>query len=183
MIPRKAFLINGKGVHEKKLVSFELALRNAGIEKFNLSPVTSILPPGCKIVSREEGLKLLKPGQIVHCILARNQTKKPGELLCAAVGTAVLAGENNYGYVSEHHSFGEEEEVAGECAACLAGTMLATAHDKEFEVEARDEKKTENGKVYRAGEQLIEAGYACQTAYGAEDGKWTTVVAAVVFVE
>jgi pyruvoyl-dependent arginine decarboxylase len=56
MIPRKAFITKGTGVHKDKLASFELALRAARIEKFNLVCVSSILPPNCKIVPKEEGL-------------------------------------------------------------------------------------------------------------------------------
>ena len=77
MIPRKAFLTKGTGVHKDRLASFELALRDAKIEKYNLVSVSSILPPNCKLVPREEGLAELKPGAIVHCVLARNDTNEP----------------------------------------------------------------------------------------------------------
>jgi len=53
--PTKVFLTKGVDVHKDKLASFELALRDAGIEKYNLVFVSSILPPNCKIISREEG--------------------------------------------------------------------------------------------------------------------------------
>ena len=72
MIPKKAFVTKGSGVHKDRLASFELALRAAGIEKYNLVSVFSILPPNCKIVHKDEGLLRLKPGDIVHCVLARN---------------------------------------------------------------------------------------------------------------
>ena len=47
-VPTKVFFTKGVGVHKDKLASFELALRNAGIEKCNLVYVSSILPPYCK---------------------------------------------------------------------------------------------------------------------------------------
>lgn len=62
MVPRKVFLTKGVGIHKDKLASFELALRNAGIEKCNLVCVSSIFPPECKMISKDEGLKMLKPG-------------------------------------------------------------------------------------------------------------------------
>ena len=46
-VPRGMFLTKGVGSHREELHSFELALRNAGIEKCNLVQVSSILPPGC----------------------------------------------------------------------------------------------------------------------------------------
>ena len=52
-VPTKIFFTKGVGVHKDRLASFELALRNAGIEKFNLVYVSSIFPPGAKIISKE----------------------------------------------------------------------------------------------------------------------------------
>ena len=49
MVPKKVFFTKGVGKHKDELQSFELALRNAGIEKSNLVKVSSIIPPKCKI--------------------------------------------------------------------------------------------------------------------------------------
>ncbi|MCD6237506.1 MAG: pyruvoyl-dependent arginine decarboxylase, partial [Thermoplasmata archaeon] len=68
MIPEAVFFTRGVGRHKEKLQSFEMALRDAGIAKFNIVRVSSILPPNCKLISREEGLKRLKPGQIIYCV-------------------------------------------------------------------------------------------------------------------
>ena len=62
------------GVHEDKLTSFEYALRNAGIAGTNLVLISSIFPPGAKLISRTAGLKLIKPGQILFTIYSKNQT-------------------------------------------------------------------------------------------------------------
>jgi len=179
MIPRKAFLTKGTGVHKDKLASFELALRDARIEKYNLVSVSSILPPNCKLVSREEGLAELKPGAIVHCVLARNDTNEPHRLMASAIGTAVPVNEENYGYISEHHSFGEEEIIAGEYAEDLAATMLATTLGIEFDAEMAWHEREQ---VYKASGHIFDSFHICRTAKGDKDGKWTTVVAAMVFV-
>ncbi|MGB9675484.1 MAG: pyruvoyl-dependent arginine decarboxylase, partial [Candidatus Nanoarchaeia archaeon] len=60
-IPQKVFFTKGVGKHFNQLQSFEAALRDAGIQMCNLVSVSSILPPNCKIIPKEEGLKLLKP--------------------------------------------------------------------------------------------------------------------------
>ena len=65
-VPKKIFLTKGKGVSKERLTSFELALREAGIESLNLITVSSILPPSCDFVTQEEGTKLLSPGQVVQ---------------------------------------------------------------------------------------------------------------------
>jgi arginine decarboxylase len=119
MVPKKLFFTKGVGKHKEKLESFEFALRNAGIEKFNLVKVSSILPPNCKIVSKERGLKELDTGQIVYCVISQNSSNEPRRLLAASIGCAIPTDRSNYGYLSEHHSFGEVEDKAGAYAEDL----------------------------------------------------------------
>lgn len=179
MIPQKVFLTKGVGVHKDKLASFELALRNAGIEKCNLVHVSSILPPNCKIIPREKGLELLKAGQITFCVMARNETNEPNRLISAAIGVALPKEETNYGYLSEHHAFGEKAEISGTYAEDLAATMLATTLGIEF-----DSSKTwdERKQIYRTNPQIFKTANICQSSEGNKDGLWTTVVAAAVFL-
>ncbi|MBN1256078.1 MAG: arginine decarboxylase, pyruvoyl-dependent [Planctomycetes bacterium] len=179
MIPSKVFFTKGVGTHKDKLASFELALRKAGIEKCNLVSVSSILPPGCKKISKEVGLKLLKPGQIVYVVMAREATNEPNRLLSAAIGVAKPARADEYGYLSEHHAFGETGKKSGEYAEDLAATMLATTLGIEFDPEtAWDERK----QIYRASAKIFTTSNICQSAECAKDGKWTTVVSAAVFI-
>ena len=179
MIPEKVFLTKGVGVHRDRLASFETALRNAGIEKCNLVTVSSILPPNCTVVSREKGLKTLKPGQITFCVLARNDTNEPNRMLSAAIGAAVPKKQTDYGYLSEHHAYGENAKASGEYAEDLAATMLATTLGIPFDPElAWDERK----QVYRASGHIIKTRNTCQSASGNKEGLWTSVVAAAVFI-
>ena len=77
-VPKEVFFTDGVGKHRTRLQSFELALRDADIEVFNLVRVSSIFPPHCKVVSRTRGLPKLQPGQIVHVVLAEAGTKEAG---------------------------------------------------------------------------------------------------------
>jgi arginine decarboxylase len=153
MVPKKVFFTKGVGVHKDKLASFELALRTAGIEKCNLVYVSSIFPPECKIISRAEGESILRPGQITFCVMARNQTNEPNRLISASIGLAIPAENENYGYLSEHHAFGETEGKSGDYAEDLAATMLATTLGIEFDADKnRDERKQEyitSGKIIK----------------------------------
>jgi arginine decarboxylase len=179
MIPTKVFFTKGVGVHKDKLASFELALRSAGIEKCNLVNVSSILPPNCKIIPREKGLGLLNPGQITFCVLARNTTKEPNRLISAAIGVAMPKDSSNYGYLSEHRSFGEVAKKSGEYAEDLAATMLATTLGIPFDSEkAWNERK----QVYKASGHIFRTTHICQSAEGNKNGLWTSVVAAAVFI-
>lgn len=179
MVPKKMFLTKGVGVHKDRLASFELALRDAGIEKCNLVCVSSILPPNCKIISKVEGLKQLKPGQITFVVLARNDTQEPNRLMASAIGLAVPTERQHYGYLSEHHSFGETSEKAGEYAEDLAATMLATTLGIEFDSE---QAWKEREQVYKASGHIFKTTNICQSAQGNKDGLWTTVISAAVFI-
>jgi pyruvoyl-dependent arginine decarboxylase (PvlArgDC) len=77
IIPKYMFFTKGVGYHRNKLQSFELALRDAGVEFCNLVMISSIYPPGCKIISKQEGVKNLAPGQITFVVMARQETNEP----------------------------------------------------------------------------------------------------------
>jgi len=179
MIPKKVFFTKGVGVHKDKLASFELALRKAGIEKCNLVYVSSILPPNCKMLSQAEGVKLLSPGQITFCVMARNETNESNRLISAAIGLAVPKDSDAYGYLSEHHAFGETDEKAGEYAEDLAATMLATTLGIDFNPDTAWEEREH---VYKASGKIFTSKNICQSAQGNKDGLWTTVISAAVFI-
>jgi arginine decarboxylase len=179
MIPKQIFLTKGMGRHKEKLTSFEMALRSAGIEQYNLVRVSSILPPECKIISREKGLKLLSPGEIVFCVMSENSTNESRRLTAASVGLAIPRDKKEHGYLSEHHSFGQNEEDAGDYAESLAAEMLATTLGVEFNEDASwDEQK----EYYRICGKIVRTTNITQTAMGDKNGIWTTVIAAAVFV-
>ena len=77
MIPKEMFFTKGVGRHMHKLQSFELALRDAGIEKQNLVRVSSIYPTSCKIILAREGIPKLRPGAITFVVLARRPPTSP----------------------------------------------------------------------------------------------------------
>ena len=179
MVPKHVFFTKGVGVHREKLASFEAALRNAGIEKFNLVRVSSIFPPGCRMVPRGRGLETLRPGQIVFCVMADTATNEPGRQMAASIGLAVPADGNHYGYLSEHHSFGETRRKAGDYAEDLAATMLATTLGLAFDPEsAYDERK----EIYRMSGKIIRSQNITQSARCCKHGRWTTCIACAVFV-
>ncbi len=179
MTPKKLFFTKGVGRHKERLASFELALRDAGIEKFNLVHVSSIFPPNCKIIPREKGLQEIHAGEIVHCVLVRNETDENNRLIVASIGNALPADPNAYGYLSEHHSFGETDEKAGEYAEDLAASMLATTLGIEFDAEKSwDERE----QIYKTSGKIIRTRNTTQSAQGKGE-VWTTVIAAAVFVE
>ena len=178
MIPKRFFLTKGVGKHREVLQSFELALRNAGIQHCNLVNVSSIIPPGCRLVSKETGLKLLRAGEITFVVLAKNSTNEQHRLIAASVGAAIPSRREQYGYLAEHHSFGQPEEVAGDYAEDLAATMLATTMGIPFDSEtAWDERK----QLFKTTGLIIKTTNITQSATGEKNDLWTTVIAAAVF--
>ncbi len=178
MVPTTAFVTKGVGKHKEKLTSFEMALRNAGIAEYNLVKVSSIFPPYCKLVSREEGLKHLTPGQIVYVVMSENSTDEPNRLIAASAGLAIPKDPSRYGYISEHHSYGQKGTVAGEYSEDLAAYMLATTLGAPFDP---DKSYDEQKDIWRISGHQVKTRNVTQTAVGDKNGLWTTVIAAVVF--
>ena len=178
-VPRYMFFTKGVGVAKEKLASFEHALRDAGIAHFNLVEVSSIYPPHCHIVDINEGLKRLEPGEIVHIVLARQQISEPGRRIVASIGLALPSEKGRYGYLAEHHGFGQTEVEAGEYAEDLAASMLASTLGVEFDP---DKDYDERREIYQMSGKIVESQHISQAALGAEGKAWTTVLAAAVFI-
>lgn len=180
MVPKRIFFTKGVGKHKQELQSFELALRNAGIEKCNIVSVSSIIPPKCKIITRNIGINEVRPGEITYAVISRNKTNEPNRLIGSAIGIAIPKKENSYGYISEHHSYGETARKAGDYAEDLAATMLATTLGLDFDLDkAWDERKQE----YKMSGRFVRTQSVVQTARGDKNGLWTTTIAAAVFLE
>src|SRR5437588_8944566 len=179
MVPKQMLLTKGVGKHRERLTSFELALRDAGIDAQNLVRVSSIFPPNCKLLSRREGLKYLHPGEVVFAVVAETSTHEPHRLIASSIGVAIPTDRNTYGYLSEHHSFGESEEQAGDYAEELAAEMLATTLNVDFDPDKSwDEKK----QIYRMSNKIVRTANITQSAVGDKRGLWTTVIASAVLI-
>jgi arginine decarboxylase len=179
IIPSRMFLTKGKGQHKEKLASFEDALRTAGIAPHNLVKTSSIIPPRCRLISKEMGLKLLKPGQIVFLVMSECATDEAHRLISSSVGLAIPNDSNRYGYLSEHHGYGQNEKEAGQYAEDLAAYMLATTLGEEFDV---DQIWDEEKNIYKISDKIIvRTRNITQTAKG-KKGLWTTAIAAAIFI-
>src|SRR3989344_1136488 len=180
MTPTKYFITKGVGIHKHKLNSFELALRDAGIQKFNLVTVSSILPPKCKKVTMQKGMEYLSAGEVVFCVMARNESNEPNRMITASVGLAIPKNsDSQYGYISEHHVFGETEDKAGEYSEDLAASMLASTLGMKFKI---DDAWDTRRQAFLLSGKIVRTAHITQTARSNKDGLWTSVVAAVVFI-
>jgi len=179
IVPKRMFFTKGVGYHKNKLQSFELALRDADIEMCNLVTVSSIFPPKCKIITKAEGITQLVPGQITFVVMARECTNEPDRLISAAIGLAQPKDKKQYGYISEHHGFGETTKKTGDFAEDLAATMLASTLGIELDPDtAWDERK----EMYVVGTKQFTSTSIAKSAKGHKDGLWTTVLACAVML-
>jgi arginine decarboxylase len=179
-IPEKIFLTKGVGTHKERLASFELALRDAGIASYNLVYVSSIVPPNCNLLSRNEGVELLKPGQILFCVMSRIDTNEPNRLMAAAIGMAQPYDHRIvYGYLSEHKSYGQTQEKAGDYAEDLAASMLASTLGVTLDVDSAWDIKQE---IWNISGKKVTTRNICQSAEGNKEGLWTTAIAAAIMI-
>ena len=177
LVPRAMFLTKGMGRHREQLTSFELALRDAGIAHVNLVTVSSIFPPHCRIVPKNRGVEMLSPGQVVFSVIARMSTDEAFRMAACSIGVAIPGDPKKYGYLSEHHAFGQNEKQAGDYCEDLAASMLATTLGIDLDTDRAWNQRKEEWKI---GRQIVRTTNITQTAIGKE-GLWTTVIAAGVF--
>jgi len=178
LVPSRVFLTKGVGRHKYQLKSFEEALRKAGVAQQNLVQVSSILPPKCRMISRENGLEMLIPGQICHCVLARADTDEHGRLVASSVGIAVPRDRSKWGYLSEVHGHGMNSRQAGDLAEDLAAGMLGTTLGMEIDP---DKAWSEKEQAYKSSRLFIKTTNITQAAKG-QEGLWTTTVAVAMFL-
>jgi arginine decarboxylase len=179
LVPKKVFFVKGEGFHRSKLAAFEQALRKAGIEKYNIVNVSSIFPPFCIEITKEDGLKQLRPGQIIYAVLAREESNEYNRLICASIGAAKPAEKSQYGYLAEHHTFGVKPEKAGDIAEDLAAEMLATTLGIPFDPDANYDEKRE---VYKMGGKIVETKNITASATVKNEDEWASVIAAAIFI-
>jgi arginine decarboxylase len=179
LIPVQAYLTSGVGIHREELVAFELALRGAGIAAQNLVAVSSILPPDCELIPRAEGEQLLKPGQILHVVISREQTCEPHRILGAAIGIARPTDRSLHGFIAEYNSLEKTGPEIASHAEDLAVTMLASTLGVEIDealgTRTRADALSIDGRVEHHDA-------ICAATEGDADGRWTVVVAAAVFI-
>ena len=112
--------------------------------------------------------------------MAQNSTNEPGRLVSAAVGLARPVDKMQYGYISEHHAFGETMRQSADFAEDLAASMLASTLGIELDPDkAWDERKQlyitdKNRQFYSRS--------SAKSARGHKNGLWTTVLACAVML-
>lgn len=104
-LPKAITLVAGAGEGRTELNAFDRALMDAGIANLNFIRVTSIVPPGARIVP----LPRLFPGMLTPAVYAQIIGHTPGERIAAALGVGVC--RDQYGVIMEHSHTGTAENA------------------------------------------------------------------------
>ncbi|MFE5729602.1 pyruvoyl-dependent arginine decarboxylase [Streptomyces sp. NPDC056528] len=182
LVPRRMFFTTGSGVHARELQAHDLMYMDAGLGRVNRVIVSSRVPPGCALVSGEDGGAELQDGQILFAIQALAETNTPGALIGTAVGIAVPE-DGGLGCVAEVH----EQDAVGksaEAAAAKAVQMALTAMGLEL-----GRPDTDGEALYRPGQDsytlagtTVRTHVASTEARGPENGDWVKIVSSLVFL-
>lgn len=128
-------------------------------------------------------------GMVLFCVKSRNQTDENHRLIAASVGCAIPKDRSKYGYLSEHESFGETDELAGDRAEDMAFEMLAETlgvkidPDKSYDEHKKEwhMRQEEHGQPGNIKDYIVNSINITQSATGLK-GQWTTVFSAAVLL-
>ena len=180
IIPTKFFFTKGTGIHEKDMRAFEEALRSAGVHTCNFIKTSSVIPPGCKLISKEEGVKLLQPGQITFAVIAQSMTNEPGQIVTAGIGMAQPKDKTKHGFLTEAEEIiGRTPEDVEQDVIEMAIENLITQSNPKFDGEKVFRKGKKNYEV--EGEDIL-VDSIVESAKGAEKNQFTVVIAIAVFI-
>jgi arginine decarboxylase len=179
-IPRRVFFTAGTGQHKLERVAVQHAMRRAGVSQCNLVKVSSILPPETQVITRAEGIRLLRPGNIVFAVIAQSQTNEPHQRITPAIAWANPEKRGVPGYIAEVEedlAKGKTEETAADEVGEEAITILAET----LRVKVDSKRKWSRRKrTTRIGRTNVGIGYLAASTEGPEERDGETDFAAAI---
>ena len=100
-------------------------------------------------------------------------------MIAASIGVAVPRDKSMYGYLSEHHAYGQTAREAGDYSEDLAAAMLASTLGVEFD---EDQSWDEKRQIWNISGEIVVTRNITKSAVVKPGGRWTTVVAAGVLL-
>lgn len=182
LLPTHMYFTSGTGVHARELQAHDLMFMDAGLGRLNRVQVSSRVPPGCTLLTGEEGGALLQDGQIIFAIQALARTNEPGAAIATAIGVAIPE-DGSVGCVAEVHeddSHGKNAEQARDKAVQMALTAMALEWgDADFDALAA---YTPGQDAYEIGGRQVRTHSCAAEAKGPANGDWVKIVASLVFL-
>lgn len=181
LVPTKMFMTSATAVHERRARADDLLLCRAGIGNCNRVEVSSIVPPGCKLISRKEGEGYLHDGQVIFAVLGKNDSSTPGLKIATAIGMAIPE-DGGTGCISEAQSEGPETSAAHltqRAVEAALGMLALRRNVTDFDPHKEyDPRKT----TYHLGSNLVRIYTVSEEATVDSEGHPTFVLSSVVFI-
>ncbi len=105
--PKAVSLVAGRGEGGTEVNAFDRALKDAGVADLNFLRVTSILPPGTRVIE----LPPYPPGILMPAVYARIVSTRPGDRITAAIGVGIC--RESHGVIMEHTGHTSRAEAEG----------------------------------------------------------------------
>ncbi len=94
--PKAISIVTGHGEGGTEINAFDRALLDAGVANLNFIRVTSVLPPGTRIIDPPP----CPPGILMPAVYARIVSTTPGDRITAAIGVGIC--RESHGVIMEH---------------------------------------------------------------------------------
>jgi arginine decarboxylase len=164
-VPYEYFATTGKGESEAgskglkyETGSYDAALTYAGIENCNVIEYTSVIPTSAKQISKEEGLKRLRWGEVMECIKAQSNGDKGSFISAAVMTTDVFNEHNTYlgGFALEYSGSGKKEDAVESLSISLRGLIERRGYGKiDGNVKIFADNKTSKGYTLHPGKIFV----------------------------
>ena len=107
-LPKAVSLVAGHAEGDTELNAFDRALQDARVADINFLRVTSVMPPGARIID----LPRYPAGLLLPAVYARVASSRAGERIAAAIGIGIC--RDRHGVIMEHtvHGPGPEADAA-----------------------------------------------------------------------
>ena len=112
------------GTGSTSLAAFDHALLNAGVANFNLTHLSSVIPPGSRIRRSRERLPG-GHGDRLYCVLSTAHAEHPGEIVHAGLGWTT----DETGGLFVEHTGGSAESLDEQIRLSLADMSRNRGHD------------------------------------------------------
>ncbi|HET9872653.1 MAG TPA: pyruvoyl-dependent arginine decarboxylase [Propionibacteriaceae bacterium] len=95
---------SGTGVGRTRLSAFDAALHDAGVADYNLIRLSSVIPPGSRVIKIAGGEQLSGGhGDALYCVYADAYASTPGEQAWVGLAWSLRDDESGAGLFVEHH--------------------------------------------------------------------------------
>jgi arginine decarboxylase len=100
----------GTGTGRTTLAAFDAALADAGVSDFNLVRLSSIVPPGSRVLEVDGRDQLRgEHGDVLHCVYAREHAALPGHEAWAGIAWSLRDDNSGAGLFVEHEGPSREQ--------------------------------------------------------------------------